>query len=881
MAILSYVEYDNTGGSLTQSSFSTSPIGSNYLLKSHVKVYYGRDILAETHDTLLVDREGGAPGAGKHYEWTNATTIRLIDASGNAQNLASGKKLTIIRDTPDSSQLVPWTDGSNLNSNALNNADLQNLYVVQEQQDKNALAAAKSIAAKTASDTATATVATLSATQFNRDGSAAMTGDLDVGGNKIENMATPTATTDAVTKAYSDLKVLKAGDTMSGNLAMGTNKITGVGDPTADQDAATKKYTDDTTNLRVAKTGDSMSGDLAMGTNKVTGVGDPTGAQDAATKNYVDTNTVASGGDTMSGNLAMGSNKVTGLAVPTDNNDAASKTYVDTQVATQVAAAGDTMSGNLAMGNNKVTGLGTPSANSDAATKGYADTQDALREPASAKLTELATMALATAQALADLTGTEVAKLDDLLSTTAELNKVNGFTGSSTDLNKLAGLSATQANLDITSGMSKETSLTTTSDTGFPTSKAVADHVKDIVDSVGGFKIVPDKDTFPTSHPDPSNDAGMVLSITNPNGLTVSSGTSSNGTRDGVSDTVTITGIPSDAGATLTNNYSMLVQTTTTEHTYAFYRFLAKDSDVLSLSNDIDDFANRYRVLNTLPAANDSSNHNGDMVWSKTAEKMYVYNGDYNGSPVGAFEEVQSIGNFFLQSLTFDGSAQDFTIANPPSFAYQIILSINGVIQKPNTGTSTPSEGFALDGSTLKLGAVMPAGTPNFYIICGSTVNIGTPSANTVTTNQLNTSNTGSNGQVLSKSATSETLTWVDVDQATVANEATDTECFPVFNTAATGALGPKSNANFKFNANTGLLTATKFAGDGSSLTGVSSAEIYGLHQNASGNLIVTTTNGGADNISASDYAAFEDQFFAATGISFSINASGNLIATI
>jgi hypothetical protein len=38
----------------------------------------------------------------------------------------------------------------------------------------------------------------------------------------------------------------------------------------------------------------------------------------------------------------------------------------------------------------------------------------------------------------------------------------------------------------------------------------------------------------------------------------------------------------------------------------------------------------------------------------------------------------------------------------------------------------------------------------------------------------------------------------------TVANEATDTTCFPVFTTAATGDLGPKSNANLTFNSSTG-----------------------------------------------------------------------------
>jgi len=61
-----------------------------------------------------------------------------------------------------------------------------------------------------------------------------------------------------------------------------------------------------------------------------------------------------------------------------------------------------------------------------------------------------------------------------------------------------------------------------------------------------------------------------------------------------------------------------------------------------------------------------------------------------------------------------------------------------------------------------------------------------------------------------------------------------------------------------------------------------SSPEVYGFNTNASGNLIVTTTNGGADNISGATYAAFEDVIYAATGFTFTVDAStGNLIATI
>ena len=59
-----------------------------------------------------------------------------------------------------------------------------------------------------------------------------------------------------------------------------------------------------------------------------------------------------------------------------------------------------------------------------------------------------------------------------------------------------------------------------------------------------------------------------------------------------------------------------------------------------------------------------------------------------------------------------------------------------------------------------------------------------------------------------------------------------------------------------------------------------SSPEVYGFNTSGA-NLIVTTTNGGADNISGATYAAFEDVIYAATGFTFSLNTDGKLIATI
>jgi hypothetical protein len=79
-------------------------------------------------------------------------------------------------------------------------------------------------------------------------------------------------------------KLPLAGGTMSGNLDLGTNKITSLGTPTGAADAATKGYVD--TKLPLA--GGTLTGALALSNNKITGLGTPTAATDATTKTYVD-----------------------------------------------------------------------------------------------------------------------------------------------------------------------------------------------------------------------------------------------------------------------------------------------------------------------------------------------------------------------------------------------------------------------------------------------------------------------------------------------------------------------------------------------------------------------------------------------------------------
>ena len=86
----------------------------------------------------------------------------------------------------------------------------------------------------------------------------------------------------------------------------------------------------------------------------------------------------------------------------------------------------------------------------------------------------------------------------------------------------------------------------------------------------------------------------------------------------------------------------------------------------------------------------------------------------------------------------------------------------------------------------------------------------------------------------------------------TVADESSDTTCFPLFATAATGDLGAKSGSNLTFNSSSGLLTATGFSGSGTSITGingsnistgtVAAARVATLNQDTTGTAAIATT---------------------------------------
>ena len=87
-------------------------------------------------------------------------------------------------------------------------------------------------------------------------------------------------------------------------------------------------------------------------------------------------------------------------------------------------------------------------------------------------------------------------------------------------------------------------------------------------------------------------------------------------------------------------------------------------------------------------------------------------------------------------SASFNGTATRFTLSNPPSTAaQQLLVSVNGVIQKPNSGTS-PSEGFAIDGADI-IFASAPVTGAGFFIITYAELAVGVPSDNSVTSAKI------------------------------------------------------------------------------------------------------------------------------------------------
>ncbi len=310
-----------------------------------------------------------------------------------------------------------------------------------------------------------------------------------------------------------------------------------------------------------------------------------------------------------------------------------------------------------------------------------------------------------------------------------------------------AGVSAIGANTVEIGMLDCEQTTISDSDSHIPTSGAVVDYVAGQISPLGGFSVIADDESFPNTQAA----AGIVISISDAAGISInSSGVSTNAdTLDNT--TVTINGFPSELRGGVGSNADpyilgagtgLMVKSTGSGQIYDYHQVMIKESDFVQLSDDINDFNARYRIGNSDPG---SDNDEGDLFFNKTANKMKVYDGS-------AWGEVTSTGEFKILSVkdngqahdgsgpTFNGSNDQYDLFEGTSDASitqaaQLLVVLNGVLQKPNDGTwSGSNEGFHLDGADgIRFCDPPPSGSTLYVTKCGSAVSVNTPADNSVT----------------------------------------------------------------------------------------------------------------------------------------------------
>ena len=186
----------------------------------------------------------------------------------------------------------------------------------------------------------------------------------------------------------------------------------------------------------------------------------------------------------------------------------------------------------------------------------------------------------------------------------------------------------------------------------------------------------------------------------------------------------------------------------------------------------------------------------GDKTWIWDGTTWKIYSSSTSGIGLGDLSvNTTSTGT---AALSYNNSTGVFTYTPPDLGASTYSLP---------TASTTVLGGVKVDGSTINIDA-------NGVISGSSSYNDGDVDA------RLNTA-TATSGKILSWTGTD--YAWVNESvptSITVANESTDTTCFPLFSKDATGNIAPKTVTSFKLNSQSGQIEAGSFK-----MTGGTAAE--------------------------------------------------------
>ena len=244
----------------------------------------------------------------------------------------------------------------------------------------------------------------------------------------------------------------------------------------------------------------------------------------------------------------------------------------------------------------------------------------------------------------------------------------------------------------------------------------------------------------------------------------------------------------------------------------------------------VNTFNDRYRVASSAPT---TSLDEGDLYYDTTLNELKVYK---NSGWSAAGSTVQGISQRFQYNATSNQTTFSGADVNNDVLTYEagiVDVYLNGVKLRNGTDVTVTSGNAVVLATGAATGDILD-------VVTFATFQAGSANASALNTGTVPTAR------------------------------------LPVVPTTKGGTgLSSIGSAGEVLKVNTGG-NALEFG-----TINTSSAEVYGFVIGAGNTLQVVTTNGGQDNISAATYATFDEVQFAATGFTFSLSASGNLIATI
>ena len=279
------------------------------------------------------------------------------------------------------------------------------------------------------------------------------------------------------------------------------------------------------------------------------------------------------------------------------------------------------------------------------------------------------------------------------------------------------------------------------SDAFVATTAAIDARVIELVDDVGGFVPIANETSFPTSNPDINNPAtgGTIVSVkaasTNlaPSGTTV---TIANGRGSGLP--VVITGVT----ATIPSGFGFLVETTSTDHTYAFHRLVPVATQVATVANnitnivnaganvaDINNFADLYQISTSAPTArgDSSSLQVGDLWFDSSSNKvLMIYDGSSGDgfSPATPNQSDLTNINIVAGQITFQEDLGLITNAVNTGSGNNSVNTVATDIANVNTVAGSISNVNSVAGNATNINAVA-ADAADIGAVAGKATEIG------------------------------------------------------------------------------------------------------------------------------------------------------------